>query len=537
MSRVLNHLKLGQIKGVTEPGSSLLKFLGIPYGSIPQRFARSTLLTSLPSHSNVFDATKPGPSSIQPHESVKSDASGIPIPTDNLPDDEPQAEDCLNLSITLPASHVPQDGSSSAQSAKKKLPVLIFLHGGAFLLGSANRPYYSATNLLHHALKRDTPVLYVAVNYRLGALGFFHSPEAADLVPPNNGLHDQLVALDWIRDNIEGFGGDVNNVTILGQSAGGESISLHAASGMEKPLYKRAIMFSGSPVTMPAKTPKEHGENFYAQAEQLGIKTQDEEMIKTDVEKIRKLGFVGAPCTKSEMLPYDKPTMEMMRQGQKVKKNWVEAQIVSAATYDGGISYNMISGNDERKEHAQGFDHIAREVLGDDKGRELCDIYGITTSDADPEALRKICQFESDIGFFAGALSMAVGGTLPTYLQLFDLGNPFPGPLPQGEFATHTFDIISLLGGAHEDRLPSNYRPVVAEWRDTILDFVVSGKAPCTAFDNQNQSALIVNQKGVREVAGDVYLQVDGRRRARLFELAESVAGEAGWDKLWTEVS
>lgn len=199
-------------------------------------------------------------------------------------------------------------------------------------------------------------------------------PRAPDLVPPNNGLYDQLLAFEWLKENVEGFGGDANRVTVIGQSAGGKSISLHAVSGLSSPLYKRAVILSGSPVTMPARTPQEYGDVFYQEAEKMGLRVKNGEtwrpaheiaqaMIDVDVNDIRKVGYVGLPCTNTELLPYDRPTMEMMTTGKQGKKHWVEAQMVSSATYDGGISVNMIYKDAKRRDHARGFIIIAEEVL------------------------------------------------------------------------------------------------------------------------------------------------------------------------------
>ncbi|KAF2646981.1 hypothetical protein K491DRAFT_615584 [Lophiostoma macrostomum CBS 122681] len=229
-----------------------------------------------------------------------------------------------------------------------------------------------------------------------------------------------------------------------------------------------------------------------------------------------------------------------MTTGKQGKKHWVEAQMVSSATYDGGISFNMIYKDAKRRDHARGFIIIAEEVLGLGNAKELCDIYHLSSDTEDNEALKNICLFESDIGFFAAALSMVQGRSTPTYLQLFDLGNPFKGPLtetyPGGSFATHTFDIVTLLGGVHEDGLPESYQSIIKNWRDSVLDFAVDGKAPCTIFNDQNRPALMVNEHGVREITGAEYLDHDDGRRRRLLRLADVVAGNAGRDKLWVEV-
>lgn len=554
---ILNHARLGAIKGIRDPHTSLIQLLGLPYGTIPQRFGRAeplqTLSNSPRNQNKIFDATKPGASSIQPWGSVTMDASNIPLPTDKLQDDEEQSEDCLNLSMRLPTVCINSDGDLCSDA---KLPVLVFIHGGAFFLGSANRPYYDPTNLVLHGIQRGTPFLMIGINYRLGILGFMHSPETSGLMPENNGLHDQDLALEWVRHNIEAFGGDANNVSVIGQSAGAESISVKT---VRDPVFKRAIAFSGTPVTMPSMTPREHHENFISQAEVLKIRVKDDsgkersvsdianEIIAIDVSKIRDLAWVGLPCANTEPFPVEKPSMELIKSGKMAPKNWrsrftpVEAQIVSSTTYDGGISYNMMSKDSNRKDHAKAFSHIATDVLGPSNGAELCNIYGIKPDMPDPNALQAVCLFESDIGFFAAAVATVEADLIPkTYFQIFDLPNPFDGPIrEQGRFATHTFDIVTLLGGVHEDRLPKSYAPVVKAWRDGILDFVVSGKAPCDEYIGQGRKerrGLMVSESGVRNVGEDEWLENDEGRRRRLFELAERVKGDGGCDVLWIDV-
>ncbi len=481
------------------------------------------------------------------------DASNIPLPTDNLPDDEEQSEDCLNLSIRLPPVCINSDGSLHSRA---KLPVLVFIHGGAFFLGSANRPYYDPTNLTRYGIQRGTPFIMVSLNYRLGILGFLHSPETGGLIPENNGLHDQDLALNWVKNNIEGFGGDVNNITVIGQSAGGESISVKT---IRNPVFKRAIAFSGTPVTMPSMTPEEHHSNFLTQAEALQIPTKDSngndrpakdianDFITADVQKIRNLAWVGLPCANTEYFPVSKPSMQLTKSGQMVPSNWrtrftpVEAQIIGSTTYDGGISYNMMSKDPSRKEHAKAFSHIATDVLGEHEANNLCTIYNLSLNTPDLEALQAICLFESDIGFFAAAVATAEADLIPkTYFHIFDLPNPFPGPIrDRGAFATHTFDIVTLLGGVHEDRLPESYAPVVQRWRDVILDFVCKGVAPCEAYigrGRKERRGLMVNEKGVRMLSEEEWLENDEGRRRRLFELADRVGGDAGCDVLWMDV-
>jgi carboxylesterase type B len=552
---VLQHAKLGSLKCIHDTSTSLIKVLGLPYGTISQRFARSQLCDNIQDHpssqsrynNGVFDATSTGPSSIQPFGSVKSDASNIPLPTDNLPSDEEQSEDCLNLSIHIPASAI--NLSDQTFNSNAKLPVVVFIHGGAYFLGSSNRPYYSPISFLSHSISRNTPILFLSINYRLGALGFFHAQtSSADLIPPNNGLYDQILALRWIQSNISGFGGDPSNVTALGQSAGGESISILSHSDVvnDEKLFRRSIMLSGSPVTMPALTPAQHTSNFITQATKLDIPTENrdvdnvaQDVINTDISKIRDLAWVGSPCTLTSLLPFETPTMSMMRSGGpkawRDKATTVEAQIVGTTTYDGGISFNMMSQDASRTAHASAFRKIAHDVLGAQRSARLCRIYGLTSDNMpDPDALQRICLFESDMGFFFAALSVAQARLVhDTYLLVFDLPNPFPGPLKQmGEYATHTFDITTLLGGYDETLVPEGYATVVKQWRDMMLDFVGGGRGICKRYADDGD-AVVVGKEGVSEVRREAYM--DGRRR-EVMELADEVDGDRGWDILWVDV-
>lgn len=558
---IITHDKLGAIKCLHNPAASLLKIQGLPYGTIPQRFARSKVVrhfndTENARHVNgVFDASKPGASSIQPWGSVQSDAESIPLPTDNLKDNEGQSEDCLNLSIHLPLACLDEDNNLRKDA---HVPILVFIHGGAFIVGSGNRPYYNPANLVQHAHNRGTPIIFVAINYRLGALGFWHSNRVADLLPENNGLYDQEIAFEWLRDNMTGFGGDISNVTIIGQSAGGQSISVQS---MRRPLFKRAILLSGTAVTMPPMTPEEHHQTFVAHADKLGIRTKGQdgkerdareiakEVINIDVAKIRDLRWVGSPCTKSELFPVERPSMKLIKQGKLAPPDWrdwaqpVEAQVIGTTTYDGGVFFHMISKDKSRKDHAKSFKCISSNVLGAVNGEELCEIYGITSNSEDPDALQRICLFESDIDYFAAALCDAESGLVEnTYFQIFDLPDPFPGSLPEpGVFATHAFDIVTILGGIHEDRLPKEYMPVISRWRDIILDFTANGTPPCLPYHGNSQSsadrsALLIDQHGVRNIGCHEYMENDNRRRARLFELAYKVAGDDGLDILSVDI-
>lgn len=529
MTTVLRHPILGAICGRTI-GEELHRFYSLPYASIPSRFSRSSVLEQLPKqrHPNPYDATEIGPSSIQlAKNAAHDDAKNNQLPTDDV-DEQEQDEDCLRLTVTKPSNAGPES----------KLPVLVFIHGGAFFLGSGERRWLDPTTFCMHGLNIGNPAVFVSVNYRLGLLGFLHSYEAPDILPPNNALHDQIRAFEWISRNIAGFGGDPKNITAMGQSAGGESLSLHNLSGLKQPLYRRAITLSGTLVTMPAKTPEDYQTTFIDCAKKMDIPVDNQtsvqiaqDMVSVNVDKIRAANFVGAPCTFTDVLPYERPTMNLMRSGSQLQVDWLESQLVSSCTYDGSISYIITHNNHERKDHASGFMQIAQEIL--QYPGELYDIYGIHEADSDEEALAKICLFESDIGFISATISQATGlahSKTKTYFQLFDLGNPFKGLLPQGEYASHTWDIVALLG-AYEDRQTAQYWEIIQKWRKLILEFVTDGSAPCDDFRTTPLRGLLVDKNGVKVVPEQ--RMPGAARRLRLWQLAWAEKGDDGLDFLW----
>lgn len=147
-----------------------------------------------------------------------------------------QDEDCLTVTVWTPQA----DGA--------RRPVLVWLHGGAYVSGGGALDWYSGARLA-----REGDLVVVAVNYRLGALGWLYHP---DLSPGNLGLLDQQMALEWMRDNIAAFGGDPGNVTLWGQSAGAQSIALLLMRARSRGLFQRAILQS-PPLGAPPRSPQD----------------------------------------------------------------------------------------------------------------------------------------------------------------------------------------------------------------------------------------------------------------------------------------
>lgn len=156
----------------------------------------------------------------------------------------------------------------SAKPEKRKLPVLVWIHGGSLLFGSANYGIYDTVNLASHSKAVGLPIVAVSINYRLGLGGFLASAKIAEELDRdgfagngNFGFTDQKVALDWVQRYIEIFGGDPHNVTVVGQSAGGVSIGHHMASNHPMKFH-RAICMSGLGTTLRAMSLEDHEKLF-----------------------------------------------------------------------------------------------------------------------------------------------------------------------------------------------------------------------------------------------------------------------------------
>lgn len=210
-------VETGTLQGMTSDGVTAFK--GVPYAAAPVGDLRWRATKPAAPWQGIRDASKLGP------DCVQGRMPGSPEPA-------PQAEDCLFANVWRPAS------------AKAKLPVMVWIHGGAFTNGGSSSPETWGDAMARRGL------VFVTFNYRLGRFGFFGHPalsaEHPDEATGNYGLMDQMAALAWVRRNIAAFGGDPKNVTVVGGSAGGISINLLLGAPKAKGLFDKAIVQSGA---------------------------------------------------------------------------------------------------------------------------------------------------------------------------------------------------------------------------------------------------------------------------------------------------
>jgi len=292
----------GLYRGKRDPEHAACVWKGIPYAAPPVGELRWRAPQPPPRHQGVVDAYQYKPACPQSENTL---TSGGTSPAGF-------SEDCLYLSIWAPA----KSGS---------FPVMYWIHGGAFRQGSGS---YEMSEGARLAAERE--VVVVNVDYRLGPLGFLALPELAEEDPHgssgNYGILDQIQGLEWIQRNIEAFGGDPDNVTIFGQSAGGVSVGLLVTSPLAQGLFHRAISMSGSfDKSFTMQEQFETGKKF---AQQMGCGGPDRlECMrgKTRQELIPKSGNLIVETIKGGMLMHAPvidgyavtgSPLELMRQGR-----------------------------------------------------------------------------------------------------------------------------------------------------------------------------------------------------------------------------
>ena len=286
----------GKLKGDYNSDHSVLIFKGVPFGAAPVGDLRWKAPQPAPKWSGVRAADKFGPACLQ------TDVFGDIL---QFMRDAKPSEDCLNLTIWLPAS----------TTANSRLPVFLWYYGGGFVAGGNSEKRYDGEALAKKG------VIVVEPNYRLGVFGFLSHPEltreSGHNSSGNYGLLDQVAALQWVVKNIAAFGGDPHNITIGGESAGSLSVSALMASPLSSNLFQRAIgesgaFFPASPTAgMQLRSVSVTEQTGLKFAESVGAKSLAELRAKSGDELLQAAaakfsnGFAFGPNADGYYLPTD----------------------------------------------------------------------------------------------------------------------------------------------------------------------------------------------------------------------------------------
>lgn len=401
----------GLVSGKTSDDQVVKIFMGIPFAAPP-----------------IGDLRWKAPQPVQPWNGIKNCIENPPSAMQAPPKpfycwskefmapESPISEDCLYLNIW-----------TTAQTSQDKLPVIVWIHGGAFTGGSGTVPLYNGENMSRKG------VVFVTINYRLGIFGFFAHPELSaesDLkISGNFGILDQIAALRWVKENISAFGGNPDNVTIDGQSAGSFSVNMLMVSPLAKGLFQKAIGQSGGMfgkqrmLGMSLKAAEENGKML---TEKLGnISVTGLRTIPADsLQKIS--GRFGLSIDSVVILP----SYETFADG---KMN--DVPLISGWNADDGVSAGPMP-------KAEDFKAMAKQRYGDKAG-EFLQLFPANNDEEAASSQKLVSQLSFGWNNYAWTKLLTTYGKSKAYLYYFTRvppGEPNYGAFHSAEFgyALHT---------------------------------------------------------------------------------------------------
>lgn len=417
----------GAVRGRLEDG--LQVYRGLPYAAPPVGPNRWRPPRPAPQRTGVLDASRFGPACIQPTPQVAS------IYSQDL---GATSEDCLSLNIWAPATAT-------------KAPVIVWIHGGALLAGSSKEPLYDGAALAAKG------VVVVSINYRLGVLGYLAHPELSAESPlgvsGNYGLLDQIAALGWVQKNIAAFGGDPDNVTIAGESAGGLSVLYLMASPLAKGLFDKAIAQSAYMISTPVLKTARYGAPA---AEQAGaalhrplqapglraLRTMDAQRL-TDAAALA--GFSPFAAVDGVVLPDQ--LIDIFDRGR-------QADVPLLTGFNSGEIRSLRMLAPAAPAEAADYERLIRERYGD-----LADVFLALYPAADMGESILATTRDALYGWTSERLVRSQGALgRPAFLYLFD--HSYPAADAAGLHAFHASELPFMFGNL--DRTPPRWPKVPA---------------------------------------------------------------------------
>ncbi|MGQ9474710.1 MAG: carboxylesterase/lipase family protein [Actinomycetota bacterium] len=368
-----------------------------------------------------------------------------------------QDEDCLYLNVWTPA-----------ESPDDRLPVMVWIHGGGFTVGSGSQALYEGKYLARKG------VVVVTINYRLGPLGFMAHPKLSEESPHgtsgNYGLLDQIQALKWVQKNIAAFGGDPDNVTIFGESAGGASVCALLASPLAEGLFHRAIAESGAFLSMGLPSmgrseTLEEGERLGERiSRELGCDREEDELAALRSKPPRELldafqkvgtGLLGrasiGPVVDGYVLP--ERSQDVFAEGRQHK-----VPLLIGNNADEGMLF--LAGQTIT---AQQYENLVRLAYGA-HADEVLALFPLQAGE-DPKAVYS--RLFTSMGFAApsrfAAEKMAEAG-MPVYVYLFTMRSSVPGTENMGAY--HGYELPFVFG-----TLVRFLRPEDQDLSETMMNY------------------------------------------------------------------
>ncbi|KAL7916803.1 Alpha/Beta hydrolase protein [Trichoderma velutinum] len=549
-----DHPSLGLLTGIHYNGL-VIQFRNIPFATIPGRFRQSQLIE--------VDKGKGRDCTAYAYSCPQVPQNGVAF-GGFLPGDQPREYnefECLSVIISAPKQAL--INGAKGEQAKDLLPILVYVHGGAFKEGAHTGAFYDTARMTDISVRDGKPVIIVSIqyvleistayklrgrrliddihSYRLNWLGFLACQDLIDEAekfgeaPCNYGFYDQRNAFLWIQKYISGFGGDPNNVTAFGESAGSISISLHMCS--TTPLFRRAILQSGTPAGNPPPVELKTKEAQYESILKYCSIDKNDPMRLSKLRKVPIDTLIKAvsdlnvndfgPWADKSLFP--RPPNYMTQSSLISNCPWVEAVIIGDAGFNFLTEMKAVT-FEATKEHLE-------QLVGADGTAQILKAYNIS-DDTDRNLFwTNIMKLGGDAIFSQGthmvakALAETPGKTV--YRYNIALRNPFPGSIYTEVPGHHFIDLLYLFTTL-SDRYPTDQHRRISEGFAKRWIAFGNGEAPWDAYTTGKESIAVVdNRHGwvtvTREEDDEKYRDSeDGQRRYEAWEIVHKVLSKHG---------
>ncbi len=429
----------GKVHGKMVSDGRTRAFLGIPFAAPPVGDLRWKAPRPPASWSGVRDAT-----------SYAARCAQWPIWADYIFQDAGPSEDCLYLDVYTPATASPAH----------PLPVMVWIHGGGYVAGGSSEPRYSNSPLV------DRGVVLVNINYRMGVFGFLASEDLrreGGGVAGNYGLLDAVAALRWVRGNIAHFGGDPNNVTIFGESAGSFAVSTLMASQMAEGLFQKAIGESGAPFggVLGVDPVEVRAARDQVWVNSLGVKSLAElRAMSTSqlIDAARKKGTIGfSPVIDGRLLT------------EAVPKTYAEGKQAHVPLL-AGWNRDERAGTLSKDMTVEKWNAFASEHYGARADEFLAVFPGKTNAEAVASADAYTTDQFIAFGTWQWIEAQVKTGNAPVYRYHFELPAPPSEMHPEGKYAWHSDD-LEYVFGTLDVRHGSTWRPEDRKLTEEMMDY------------------------------------------------------------------
>jgi carboxylesterase type B len=523
-----------------ELSTSTVQFRNLKYASIPARYKDSFPDDALKVDADgVYDATLFGPSC--PHKRGAQVWDLTLIGNLSLPCEQRQGVleemdefECLHINVTVPKSAL-----SAQTSNGSNLPVYVWVHGGGLSVGSNSWPQYDLQSLVERSVEVGKPIVGVAINYRIGIFGFLANDDIG--APGNMGFKDQILAFTWIKKHIAGFGGDRNNITAAGESAGSISLStLLCADIGNEGLFERVVLMSGETTLRKPRNKWWHQHMYQDQASYLGLSQIDTENLKTkllndEAEELAQqlplaqnfCGYVDGSWLEAEV------TLETLADAEQVahKPVWCKELVVGDTAHDGTIYKARIL------DHPQVLDRLkaaCENYLSDAETERLLTAYELSKSNSPERRENLLRVLVSELRFYLPTRAVYKGwrSTSPPRLASkyhFHTPNPFEG-IWKG-LASHELDVTYLLQNFN-DLLDEKNRKIAEDMADHFIEYANGegwareGKSIMFDGDGTIEVDEAVYDELYRGGRGDILENIGMKRLWKVSEMWQGVRSE-----------